>query len=389
MNITIPTPLVDIIFQAINIDATFMDFNEKQKQKIFNNCIELWLYILSQQDGNNYINIHNTTLDKYYVKIDKKYGYKYFLTILENANILDINNKFKYGTFPKSYRVLCNFTADKNTTEINIDLNKVFHNIQSKEYWLDKYPKYAHLIEDCYRTKIELNDWVIFLYSNENIKLKSTIKNGFFKERYLNADRIMDYIMRAIKVNVNNLWFGISEQGRFYSSIASLPALITPFIRIDNKPVESIDIPNCQPLLLSSLIGNNDYKQDVENGLFYEKLGKIMYGEWNVDVKQKVKLQVMVRFFNQDQLKTGEFVDAINFLYPGFIQQLNLLKETNKIAHLTHKMESTIMVEGVGSLNMNKILKHDEVLIYKENVTKVKKYIENKILNIFLVKVSL
>lgn len=389
MNITIPTPLVDIIFQAINTDATFMDFNEIQKQKIFNNCIELWLFILSQQEGDNYVNIHNKILDKYYIKIDKKYGYKYFMTILENANLLDINNKFKYGSFPKSYRVLCNFTADKNTTEINIDLNKVFHNIKTKEYWLNKYPKYAHLIEDCYRTKIELNDFVIYLYQNENKKLKSTIKNGFFKERYLNANRIVDYIMRAIKVNVNNLWFGISEQGRFYSSIASLPQITTKFIRIDNQPVESIDIPNCQPLLLSSIIDSKDYKSDVENGLFYERVGKIMYGKWDDDIKQKVKLQVMFRFFNQDQLKTGDFTNAINFLYPGFIKQLNLLKETNKIAHLTHKMESIIMVDGVGSLNMNKILKHDEVLVYKENVVKVKRYIESKILNIFSVKVKL
>jgi hypothetical protein len=393
MNITIPTPLVDIIFQSINVDATFSSLTETQKQKVFNNCIELWLYIFSQQDDDKYINIHNSTLDKYYVKLDKKYGYKYILNILEEAKILEINNKFKYGNnignFPKSYRVLCNFTTDKNTTEININLDKVFNNIQDKQYWIAKYPQYAHLIEDCYKTKIELNDWVSFLYANENMKLKSNIKNGFFKERYLNTNRIMDYIMRAIKINVNNLWFGMSAQGRFYSSVASLPSIITPFIRLDNQPVVSIDIPNCQPLLLSSIINNKDYKKDVENGVFYEKLGKIIYGEWNDDIKQKVKLQVMIRFFNEDQLKTGDFFTALNFLYPGFIKELNLLKETNKIAHITHKMESLIMVDGVGSLNMNKLLKHDEVMIYKENFAIVKRFIENKIFNIFSVKVNI
>lgn len=395
MKITIPTPLVDIIYSTINIDATFANYPEQIKQKLFIKITELWFYIFNihcnnTDIANNYVNIHNQDLDKFRIKIKgKDYGYKKLLNILVDSKLLDINDKYSSGTFSKGYRNLFNFTTNNNTTEIDIDFSKVFLNTKDKSFWLNKYPHYAHLIEDCYRTKIQLNDYVTFLYNNEGMKLKSTIQNGFFKERYLDSKRILDYILRAVKVNLQNIWFGNSQQNRFYNSIASLPSICTPYILLADKHVNSIDIPNCQPLLLASIINNDKYKIDVENGKLYENICNQMGLTYNKENKNNIKLQIMVRFFDTNKISSGNIYNAFNNLYPNFITQLNNLKETGKIAHITHKLETIIMVDGVGSLNIAKLLKHDEVLIYQENTEKVKRYIENKIKEEFKLNIKL
>lgn len=380
MNLKIPTPLVDLIYTSIEIDGKFSEFPATVKQKIFSKCIELWIYILDKQNGNFYTNISWEEISKFRFKHNQNsYHYTTLIEILERANILECNDKYSSGKFSKGYRILYNFTTNLDTTEVEIDIDKIFYNIKDKSFWISKYPKHSHLIQDCYKVKIQLNEWVKFLYNNEGMILKPVIENGFLKERTLDSKRILDYILRAIKINVNNIWFGTSEQGRFYSSIASLPSICTPFILLDNRKVLSLDISNCQPLLLSSIINCPKYKIDVENGSLYENVGREFYGEWNDDIKQKIKLQVMVNFFNESPLLSGKFVDSFNKLYPGFINELNKIKEGNKVAHITHSMEASIIVDGVGSLNMTKILKHDEVLIFEENFTKVKTYIENKV----------
>jgi hypothetical protein len=388
---------VDSIYTTINFDTTFAFTSEKSKQRIFLKTIELWLFIFEKQcndpdaiNPNFYTNIHKKKLDLFCVKIDgKKYGYKFLLKILVDSKLLEINDKYLNGSFSKSYRILYNFTSNNNTTEIEIDMKNVFENTKDKAYWINKYPQYSHLIEDCYRTRINLNEFVDFLYKNEGMKLKSTIENGCFKERYLDSFRIMDYIMRALKVNLKNIWFGNSEQNRFYNSIASLPSIVTPFILLNDKNVVSIDIPNCQPLLLASLINNDKYKYDVENGLLYENIVNEIGLEYNKENRNIIKLNIMIRFFDSKKILSGRIFEAFNKLYPNFINQLNNLKDTAKIAHLTHKLETIIMVDGVGSLNMAKLLKHDEVLIYEENKDKVIRYIENKIRDEFKLNIKL
>lgn len=380
-SILIPATLVDLISNSITTNANFQGINDVSKSKLLTNCIELWLFILDKQEQYNYfISIHSDDLIKFNIKIkNKKWTYKCILEILSDSNLIEANEKYSAGSFPKSYRVLYNFTDDNSTTEIEINLSKVFSKIKDKQYWLKQYPDYAHLIEDCYRTTIDINNWAKYLYANEGMALKPKMKDGFLVQRTLDKKRIVDFIIRAVKVNVNNFWFGISPQGRFYSLITSLPSIITPFIRLSGKEVVSIDISNFHPLIISSLIENKDYQNDVEKGKFYEKLAMIMYGNKQKTTIQKAKLEVMLRFFSLHQLKSGNFVDAMNFLYPNFIAQLNAIKASDKVAHITHTIESEIMVRGVGSLNINKLLKHDEVMVYKEHVMLVKQYIENNI----------
>jgi len=380
-SILIPATLVDLISNSITTNANFHGITDVSKSKLLTNCIELWLFILDKQEQYNYfVSIHSDDLIKFNIKIkNKKWTYKYILEILSNANLIEANEKYSAGSFPKSYRVLYNFTDDNSTIEIEINLSKVFSKIKDKQYWLERYTDYAHLIEDCYRTTIDINNWAKYLYANEGMVLKPRMKDGVLVQRILDKQRIVNYILRAVKVNINNLWFGVSPQGRFYSSITSLPSIITPFIRLSGKEVVSIDISNFHPLIISSFIKSKEFRNDVENGVFYKKLGMIMFGENTEAAIQKAKLEVMLRFFSLHQLKSGNFVDAMNFLYPNFIAQLNAIKATDKVAHITHTIESEIMVRGVGSLNINKLLKHDEVMVYKEHIPLVKQYLENNI----------
>ena len=171
MKVTIPTPLVDIIYRTINVHETFSDFPESIKEKIFTKCIELWFFIFDEQSTDKQkkekdiysTQIKRIDLDSFYIKYENiKYGYRKLIEILIESNILDVNDMYEHlnvkgKNFCKKYRILYNFTTNNKTTEIEIDTKKIFSNIKDKSYWLALYPQHAHLIEDVYKTKINLN----------------------------------------------------------------------------------------------------------------------------------------------------------------------------------------------------------------------------------------
>ena len=60
----------------------------------------------------------------------------------------------------------------------------------------------------------------------------SDFKNGakihysVMEDRYLDAERIMRYTNAAIKHDIGNLWFKVSDEGRFYNSVINLSSTV-------------------------------------------------------------------------------------------------------------------------------------------------------------------
>lgn len=381
MKLRFPTPIINTIINQINIDLDFNKAPETVKQKLFTQCINLWWFIHNEQynDDNitsfkGYTNINYKQLNKYCIHYKKNYSYKKFLDVLISCGLVEVNNKYSTGNFSKSYRVKIDFNTGVDTTEIEIDFKAVFINTKNKSYWLKLYPQYTDLIKDCYRAKIDLNSYVKWLYDNVGIKLKCKYNdNGFIEERYLTPDRVIKYINSAIKINVGNLWFGTSDQGRFYNSIAGLSSTAIPFLLLNKQPLVSLDITNSQPLILATLIDCPAYTRACEEGLFY----KSIIDHIN-EPKDKVKLMIMKTFFKETKCLSGKMVDCLNSLFPGLLEQVNDLKDKINLAHLLHKIEADIIVNGCGQLDFPKLLRHDQVLVYSQNQNEVKEYIINE-----------
>lgn len=383
MKIKLPTALIQCIDNNIQEEKTFFKINEKQRQLLNHKLINLWYIIYSSQIDDNhktlkyYTNIHRDNFRPFKFKFKSKtYQYNQLLYYLNNWGLIDINHIYcsKKGcnSFSKSYRIKTEFLCETEMSEVEIDFCKIFKNTRNMEYWLNKYPEYSNLITDCYNTTIKLDKFINWLYRKKGKKLKSKLINGVFVKRHLTPERILMYINKTLKLHFKNLWFKVSDEGRFYSSITNLPSVCIKYLELYEKKVFELDVTNCQPLLLAYLLKNSKYQKDVENGVFYERMADKI--GWDRD-KFKV-LSYKYLFFSNDTLKTGLIYDAINTCYPFLINQIKNLKKENKLAILLQKLESSIFIEKIGKLPHPKITIHDSFLVSIEYYCLFKKMIE-------------
>lgn len=385
MKIKLPTALIQCIDKHISEEKDFFQIKEKQKQLLNQKLINLWYVIYSKQVEDNYktlkfyTNIRSDDFRSFKFKFKSKtYQYNQLLYYLNNWGLIDINHIYcsKKGcnSFSKSYRIKTEFLCETEMTEVEIDFCKIFKNTRNMDYWLNKYPEYSNLITDCYNTTIKLDDFVNWLYNNSGKKLKDKMINGFLAKRYLTSERIIMYTNKALKLHFKNLWFKVSNEGRFYSSITNLPSDCIEFLELYSKEIVELDVSNCQPLLLASIIKNLEYKKDAENGVFYDKMAA------KIGKKREVLKNFSYKylFFSNKILKSGIIYKAINECYPLLIEQINNIKKQNKLSLVLQKMESSIFIEQIGKLPYPKITIHDSVLVQIEDYNFFKKMIENE-----------
>lgn len=393
MKIKLPTALIECIDTNILKEKEFFQINVKQRQILNQNLIHLWYIIYSSQIDDSM----SRTLDCYtniprdnfkFIKFNfrnNRYEYNKLLQYLHSWELIDINDKYCYYNdnyaksdkssfkpFAKSYKIKTKFLKDTKMTEVEIDFKKIFKKTKNKEFWMEKYPNYTSMIEDCYNVTIKLDEFASWLYNNEGKKLNSKLKNGIMNHRFLTPERIIMYINKVLKIHFKNLWFKISDEGRFYSSLTNLPSECIKFLRLKGKEVVELDAKNCQPLLLASLINDLAYKNDVENGIFYDKMAESLGWE-----RLKFKIYSYKHlFFSNNILKSGEIYNTLNDHYPGLVEQINNLKKEIKLALKLQQLESNIFVENIGKLPYCKITRHDSVLVFKENYDDFEKCIE-------------
>jgi hypothetical protein len=367
----VPTKLVSTIIEYVNVDMNFSNLNDKSKKKLIKILLELWLFIYNKQITNNeclnlqfYTDIDKNTLRNFNIQIEGvRWHYKQLLDILLFINVISTNGSYKVGSFYKGWRIETNFISG-NFTEIELDIDKIFSNFSSKEYWLEKYPNQSSLIEDAYNASIDLDGYILWLNKNKGCEINPVYNKstGKIEKRFLTEERIYNHLFLALKVNFGNLWFKLSNEGRFYSSISNLPNGSVNFIKLWGYDTCALDIRNCQPLLLSTMVSSKEYKEDCSNGLFYKKMAE----DLGINEKEFKVQSYKYIFFGSNQLKSGSIYNSMEKLYGGLVSQINTIKREggdNFLSKKLQEMESKIFVKAIGKLNIKKLLRHDEVLV--------------------------
>jgi hypothetical protein len=378
MNTFIPTKVSESIKFTIDKEIDFITLSEKQKSNLNKVLTSLWFFIYNEQrkDENifnlkGYTNIHSKELQKFNIRLTiYRLKYNQLLSLLKDVNLISINEKFSKGKFSQSYRIETDILNTKYT-EVEIDFDKIFTNFKNKSYWLKKYTNHTKQIKELYEVKIDLGDYIEWMRDNEGIELKPVINNGILERRFLTKERIYSYINDVLKVNFDNIWVKISNEGRFYNSSTNLSYTSLPFIKLKRRGVKEVDVANCQPLILSKLINNDIYKKDCEMGIFYDKIAK----ELNIERNEAKVLSYKYIFFSSKQLKSGKIYDCMKKLYGDVIEQINELRIKIDIAKEMQKIESDIFVNKIGSLDFKMMLRHDAVYVYEEDYDIVKSYV--------------
>jgi hypothetical protein len=360
---------------------------------------------------NVFSNVTNTN-DKH-LSYTKKYG-------LEKITDLDFNTY--------------DMRTDKNVNGfavINLDLNLLNEKyVKKKKFDNDKKLKpYQKYIDNTYMTSIDMRFYIQFLMKNVNKKIGYDKKGNI---KYLTIERINSYINRALLFNNKNFYFTIADYGRFYSSITEIPSIAHPFLYFNDENRESqnklfydeifglisyddmfgdiyeqgmakqeinkekkwkfIDVVNCQPLLLAALIKNDEYKKDVEQGVFYDKLARALHlvnpqKEYNRETAKLYSYKYI--FFKAEPFKTdkGIVYKALNSMYgKDFVKQLDDVRlkakdgvyKKNNLAVLLQHLEANIFVEKFKFSSFPCLTKHDCLIVQEENVeeadTLIKKY---------------
>lgn len=376
----LPTQVLIEIENYIKIDTDFSQIKEKQTQRLVKELASLWYFIYNRQQDITEPNlrklkrIHNDDFRKFRFTLNRKdYGYAKLLNILEFAKLIRINPNHLAGQYTYSYKVLTSFISKGNMTMCEVDFDKIFKNTKNKEHWLGTYPEHANLINDIYFSSIDLDGYLDWMIQNKGIKLKPKLKNGKLVKRWLTNEVICASFNAALKLNLKNIWIKKSEEGRFYSSVSNLPSTSVRFLKLNGAATFDIDIKNSQPLLLSVLLPKTQkqYKKDAESGIFYEKVAAVM--GITRDIFKSYSYKYI--FFNLNPLKSGKIYTAINNVYPGLIKEINNIKENTNLAHRLQEMESDIFVKNIGKLPFQKLLRHDQVIVTKENLDLVKNYL--------------
>jgi hypothetical protein len=385
MKLLIPLKLIEKINDAIDIDWRFSNLKEKSRQKLTKRLIELWYFIYQKQinDGDVknlkfFVDIHSKEFRHFDIMIDGiRLSYKELLNILHN--LVKSNETYLRGEYPCGWRINTDFLSFSNLTEASIDFNNVFKNTKNKEFWLNKYSNQKNLIEDAYNVSIDLDAYLKWMNDNVGIELNPVYnkKTGILERRFLTPERIYLHLNLALKVNLKNIWFKMSNEGRFYSSISNLPSKAIDFIKLYGLETKRVDIKNCQPLLLSTMIDNDDFKRDCELGVFYDNMGTALFGESASRSKVKLMCYKFI-FFGSKPLKSGNLYDTMKKLYGEAINQINHIKEDKCLAKELQTLESDIFVNNIGKIKMFKLLRHDEVIVPINEVQKLKDYLRKE-----------
>ena len=394
MKTLFPSNIFDLINNAINFNSKFIKATDKTKIKAKQICLNLWYFIYSKQmenikmeemKGNSindkfYVNIHSNLFNtkEYRLYVGEDIYYNFFLGLLIDNNLIECNDKFSISNFSMSYRV-CKFNG--KFIYVNIDMNTIFGEIKSKKELIKEFPKYKNLIEDCYKTKIDINSYAKFLIDNcgktiKKLSSKYVNKDGkkfkILVEKILDEEKIMELVSEAVKINLGNIWVSLSDDGRFYSSITNLSHLASNYLFYNREKLYSLDITNCQPLLLNIIIDNPHLKIATENGIFYDLIAKQM-GISRSKVKNQCYRYI---FFNNELVKGGELMKVIDKLFPNLVNQINNIKSNNKLSSLLQSIEAEIIINCVGKLDLPKVTKHDEVFTTINYVNEVKDFME-------------
>jgi len=400
MKTKIPTTVVTSVTDYVNNN---FDYTPNQKQKLIKILAELWLFIYNKETcykntlQHSYVRINSSELLKFKLNISKcNICYAKLIDMLQAVNLIIVNESYEVGKFSKGYKTTKDFST---FTDLDIDINKVFNTkIKSKKFYLKQFPEHNKLINDAYQFKIKIEDYLAWMQLNKGLTVreetkrfnKSTNKVQTVKAEILDDEKIYEFLIDALRINIESLWFAVSSTGRFYNSFSNLSTTVLPFItaKSKNKLVE-IDAANAQPLMLTTIIEDDKFKKSCENGKYYDD---IAYA--NKLERKQVKSNMFTIFF-EDRHITKKNRELIESAFPGLTDKINALKspkvhgvqmkQDNELLWFKlQSIESSIFVKTALATKTPVLVRHDSIIIDQKFIDQLEKELREEFAKIGL-----
>ena len=402
MNRTIAFPVyvLDSITREVSISHSRI--SEETKTKLISKLSELWLFVYSEQvrnydvciaetnpnsDALDYrVHLHKSTIENYKIRIGNnvQLRHKDLISLLKSSGTLTVNDNFssfENNSFTKSYGVTkkCFLSGFR---DFDISIEKTFSGARSMEHWISSYPSYEKLIRDAYCVSID----VMPMFEHVHSLIGTSYKNSV-----ITKESVMRAQVAALRILVGNIWFKVSDSGRFFSSISNLFSPAVQFLTVNGMASSSWDASNSQPLLLSSLPSCSMIKSDCEDGTFYAKIQRAI----GIDTYDQAKNFCYKSIFFGNKKITKDIAAKIDSVWPGLSEGIETAKKKCAATYGTYqkksyrneksvvtdapyglwyqlqKIESAIWVDVASKCPFTVAIRHDQIVFdarYAENV---------------------
>lgn len=326
------------------------------------------------------------------------------INILKEAGLLEINNSFSKGSFPKSYKSNIELSGHWITIKIDKYLNK----IQKKQYknrlkelldvyiqWHSKniknilefdYLKLSELIRSFFKIEVEPAKDII-LKTMMNLVLTD-------KENYQRMNLYRIKIIGLITLERNHTKKG-SKGGRHYTILSNCPKEIRNCLvsKIKDRPdLIELDIKNSQPTFLLGIFNaknrevEKEIKSSILEGKFYEEVG-ILWGYNPTEITEDKRTRDQVKklvysniiFANNTIRQHSNYFKAIKKKYPNFCKAIIDLSRYESLASVLQNSEAALILPIVKKFGGVGI--HDSLIFtatQKNDYEPVMKYIKEQ-----------
>jgi len=314
--------------------------------------------------------------------------YKYYITHLVNAGIIETNNLFLVGEKSKGYRFTEKYRNVKFKRVIIMDKNIIKKITSFKDYLKIgiRLPQHKY-IYDC------LN----------HISIQENEARYFIEQSSTTAEQYNSYSISIDMIAGKNYFFVADKTaGRVHNNITNLPSDLRPFLRYNNQELVEIDIANSQPFLFNLLIIdyfiNNTqpspylppsydnqystsypdiilYKELTSNGKFYEYMMQYLPIMGRDEFKKKLFGRI---FYNDDKKFLYEEWSIFQDIFPTVAHIISFYKRNNykDLAISLQKVEADIIINRI-VIRLEKesiycLTIHDSILTTPNNAEIVK-----------------
>lgn len=359
------------------IDFNYFDAKPREKEKLKKLTLELYVNLNNRKSKKMETLINSKLMDKKYkmtfMGMNKRYNF--FLNILKETGLIlrddgYLSSNITENPKPKSIWVRKNDKIHNNHMMANLGILNGEPTPKSK--WIKKYPNHKNIIDMVYETYFDIEMARRFFYS----KLGQLNKKG----QIITNSMIYDAINKLRQYNERLLTFSIDEKtGRLFNPLTNINHMVRPFLKSksDGEYLIELDLKNSQPLFLTLFVKNEKYKKAVEEGIFYDELAEYL----KLTREEAKEYSMKYIFYGDYKLEKGKTKEALDYLYPGFLDELQKLKEKLLLWQTLQTAEADIFLKLGGPY----ISIHDGIMIKKDDLdyyyTKIMSIFENKNLN--------
>jgi len=307
----------DIYIVNTNTITRLVEYNDYPIEKL--KAIKRILYFLSIYGFDDKpFNIHSDDLARIFTSTAGVY--KRYLEIMYELDILKRqktdNGWYVPGIQSSSYKFYNSYFKED-------DISLVI---------FDKQRQIEYEIDDRLELDARYIETIMGLELPIDLVIEAEINN--YHDSDMTIDTLRKRITRVLDFNKRRYITQGKKVDRVYHSVSNLSKVARKYLSYKKQIVRfhSIDIRNCQPLLLASVVDNKDknYIESVENGTFYENF----YSLSNDRDEVKVELYKSVFFYWNEN---NEYNKLFRELFPLTTQSIQEMKVESMAALLQNQ----------------------------------------------------